>query len=70
MPAKDPLQTLRTAIDAERLANLKRITALKTLCDSMVAYQNGTGPAPTTEDFEAWRALVDEAIRRREAGLS
>lgn len=36
----------------------------------MMAYQNGTGPSPTTEDFEAWRAQVAEAIRLREAGLT
>lgn len=70
MPPKDPLQNLRTSIDAERLANLQRLETLTILCDSMMAYQNGTGPAPTTEDFEAWRTLVEEAIRRREVGLS
>ena len=69
MPLKDPLQNLRTSIDAERLANLQRLETLKILCDSMMAYQNGTGPAPTTEDFEAWRTLVEEAIRRRKAGM-
>lgn len=68
MPPKDPLQNLRTSIDAERLANLERLKALKNLCDSMMAYQNGAGPAPTTEDFEAWRAQAEEAIRRRKAG--
>jgi len=69
MPPRDPLQNLRTSIDAERLANLQRLETLKILCDSMMAYQTGTGPAPTTEDFEAWRTQVEEAIRRRKAGL-
>jgi len=69
MPLKDPLQNLRTSIDAERLENVQRLETLKIFCDSMMAYQNGTGPAPTTEDFEAWRTLVEEAIRRRKAGM-
>lgn len=70
MPPKDPLQNLRASIDVERLANLNRLKTLKALSDSMMAYQNGTGPPPTTEDFEAWRAQVAEAIRLREAGLT
>jgi len=61
-------EILHASADAERLASLKRLETLRILNEAMLAYHNGTAPAPTTEQFESWRERVAELHRLRAAG--
>lgn len=69
MPYLQVLKELRTSIDSERLAMLKRLESFRNLSNAMMAYQNDAGPAPTVRQFEEWRDQVTEAIQSRSASL-
>ena len=64
----DTTEALRASAEAQRLADLQRLETLRILKEAMLAYHNGTAPAPTTEQFESWRERVAELHRLRAAG--
>lgn len=68
MPHTKTSEVIRASTEAERLADLQRLETLRTLKEAMLAYHNGTAPAPTTEQFESWLEQVAEMHRLRAAG--
>ncbi|MEO7953382.1 MAG: hypothetical protein ABIR35_04705 [Polaromonas sp.] len=63
---------LKRAIAEERREAKQRIQRYKVLTKKMNKYQQGTGPAPTSEDFDQWRADVETyvAIKLVQSGVS
>ena len=64
-------QKLRAATAAEKASVAKRAVRYKQLTCKFGAYQGGTGPAPTTAEFEEWKEDVqaDVALRKLLSGL-
>jgi hypothetical protein len=56
-------ENLKHAIADERSELRRHRLAYDRILRKMKAYQEGTGPAPTTEEFQQWRVAVEEAIK-------
>lgn len=59
------LNNLREAVHAEKLDVRAHRARYEMLCKRMDAYQAGSGPSPTLEEFEQWRADVEQAVQLR-----
>lgn len=59
------LDTLQQAVQAERLDVQKHQERYELLCRRMDAYQTGSGPSPTIEEFEQWRVDVERMVQLR-----
>ena len=66
------LATLKDAIEEERVQTKRHLARYEELTQKMKQYQEGTGPAPTLDEFEQWRKDVDEyvAINLLHSGIS
>lgn len=72
MDEPNKLEKLRRALGAEKADRAARFAEYTMLLDKMKAYQDGTGPAPSIEEFKAWRSSVEEQIaeRKLQSGFS
>lgn len=66
------LATLKHAIEEERGETKRHLARYQELTQKMKSYQEGTGPAPTLEEFEQWRKDVEAhvAINLLRSGIS
>jgi len=70
MPAKtNAREKLDGAIAEERQAHLDAKQIYDELTAKMWAYQTGSGPAPTNEDFEQWSLAVEQRVRMKQLGI-
>jgi hypothetical protein len=71
MPDSNILNKLRAATVAEREDAITSLARYEALTAKITAYQNGTGEAPTVEEFQQWREDVERtvALRRLQGGL-
>lgn len=72
MPDSNILNKLRAATVAEREDAVISLTRYEALTAKITAYQNGTGDAPTVEEFQQWREDVERtvALRRLQGGVT
>lgn len=70
-PSKSIL-VLKHAIAEERREAQQRVQRYKALTKKMNKYQQGTGPAPSNEEFDQWRADVETfvALKLVQSGLA
>lgn len=63
---------LKRAIADERRSARQRVKRYEALTEKMTNYQQGNGPAPTSEEFDQWRADVEArvALKLMQAGVS
>ena len=66
---KNPREKLQEAITDERAASLEAERIYEQLTAKMQAYQMGSGPAPTNEDFLLWSRAVERRIRLKQIGI-
>ena len=62
IPKDASLEKLRQAALVEAQAVKDRLARYVALTEKMVNYQAGEGPAPSVEDFVAWREDVELAL--------
>lgn len=60
---------LRNSIEAEQLRMHRIRWRYAVLCAKVSAYQEGSGPAPTKQEFEQWSEDGQELARLRELQL-
>ncbi len=60
---------LRNSIEAEQLRMHRIRWRYAVLCAKVSAYQDGSGPAPTKEEFEQWSEDGQELAKLRELQL-
>jgi hypothetical protein len=72
MKALETIAKLKRAIDQEKMQALQRIERCAALTAKLLASQQGSGPDPTPEEFDQWRADVETciAIKLLHAGLT
>lgn len=72
MPNSKNLNQLRAATSAEREDAQASQQRYEALTAKINAYQNGSGEAPTVEEFQQWREDVSRAValRRLQGGIS
>jgi hypothetical protein len=64
---KNARQRLSDAIvDEKKQALALVLDVYGTLTAKMQAYQMGTGPAPTNDEFVRWRSAVEHCVKLRE----
>jgi hypothetical protein len=63
------LKKLRAAVEAEKDSVATRLLQYRDLSEKMRAYQEGTGPAPTSTEFENWCAAVALAVKLRQSQI-
>jgi hypothetical protein len=66
---KNPREKLQEAITDERAASLEAERIYEQLTAKMQAYQMGSGPAPTNEDFLLWSRAVERRIKMKQIGI-
>ena len=66
---KNPREKLREAITDELAASLEAERTYEQLTAKMQAYQMGSGPAPTNEEFLLWSRAVERRIKMKEIGI-
>ena len=66
------IAVLQLAIAEERRQAKQRAQRYKSLTRKMNRYQQGTGPAPTSAEFDQWRAAVETvvALKLVQSGVS
>ena len=66
------ISVLKRAIAEERFQAKKRAQRYKSLTKKMNKYQQGTGPAPTSAEFDQWRVDVESfvALKLVQSGVS
>lgn len=70
MPAKtNAREQLDGAIAQERQAQRDTRQIYEELTAKMWAYQTGSGPAPTNEDFEQWSHAVEQRVRMKQLDI-
>ena len=57
------------AIAQERQAQRDAKQIYEELTAKMWAYQTGSGPAPTNEDFELWSQAVEQRVKIKQLGI-
>jgi hypothetical protein len=64
---KNAKERLRDAVVDEKKEALALVSEVYgALTAKMQAYQMGTGPAPTNDDFVRWRSAVEHCVKLRE----
>jgi len=66
---KSPREKLEEAITDERAASFEAERAYEQLTEKMRAYQLGSGPAPTNEDFLLWSRAVERRVKMKQIGI-
>lgn len=66
---KNPREKLQEAIFDERSASLEAERIYESLTEKMRAYQMGSGPAPTNEDFLLWSRAVERRVKMKQIGI-
>lgn len=66
---KSPREKLQEAISDERTASREAERTYELLTAKMRAYQLGSGPAPTNEDFLLWSRIVEQRVKMKQIGL-
>ena len=70
MPAKtNAREKLDGAIAEERQQQRDAKQIYDELTAKMWAYQTGSGPAPTNEDFEQWSLAVEQRVKIKQLGI-
>jgi len=66
---KNPREKLQEAITDERTASLEAERTYEQLTAKMRAYQMGSGPAPSNEDFLLWSRAVERRVQMKQIGI-
>lgn len=70
MPVKtDAREKLAGAIAQERQEQRNATQMYAELTARMWAYQTGSGPAPTNEDFQQWSLAVEQHVKMKQLGI-